>query len=228
MCAPLLSHVLSNTFCISCVAYMRVSWINGWGILPSAMQPLSDQFSAGVTHEFLVPSASCASQCSTSDVVIGWSLGALRILDAAAAGVSFTGQVWLLAPFLDFCSEQGMGGRCTLSQVKWLRRWLTHAPGGANGFLQSGGTGARTRRTSYSIEELLCGLDRLMEPRVSALRRFVSRGLPQGWLAVIGEFDPLLNAKKISEVLPGCRTVPGADHRAGPLLRALMEPACAV
>jgi len=52
--------------------------------------------------------------------VIAWSLGALRMMDAGAKGRLFKGRVVLLAPFLAFCAEHQLGGRCSQANVRWL------------------------------------------------------------------------------------------------------------
>ena len=201
---------------------MHVAWISGWGVVPGALKLLTDFFPAEASHSFLPPTAESAQACVKSDLTIGWSLGALRILDAAAGGAQFAGRVWLLAPFLDFCSDHNNGGRCAVIQVKWLRRWLTRGPHAALAdFYERAGLGKPPTELPYAMEDLLAGLDRLAEPASPSLREFVRRGLPGSWHAAVGDQDPLLEGTRICEVIAGCRLVAGADHRAGKLFAAI-------
>ncbi len=208
---------------------MLVNWIGGWGVMPERMRPWTEGFPDGAKHVLSPPSRAAAEAAAGGDRVIGWSLGALRILDAAAQGVRYRGRVWLLAPFADFCHEHGPGGRCSLTQVRWLRRWLERDPQAAlqDFYLRAGLTPPPTA-LPYAAAELLEGLDRLAEPAGPELRRFASAGLPAGWLGFVGACDPLLDASMICQVLPGCRIVAGARHQAEPLLTAARELDCAL
>jgi len=62
------------------------------------------------------------------DVLVAWSLGAWRVIEAASRGVEIPGMVLLLAPFVAFPSESQLGGKCSATQVKFLRRWLQREP----------------------------------------------------------------------------------------------------
>jgi len=77
------------------------------------------------------------------DVIIGWSLGAWRMLNAASHGTKFGGMVLLLAPFVAFPAESNLGGKCSITQVKYLHRWLQREPMAALAdFYQRAGLGA--------------------------------------------------------------------------------------
>ena len=206
----------------------RIAWIGGWGISPERWRPLAAALPVAA-HRFLAPVRGAAEAAADSDWVVAWSLGAWRVLAAAAGGVVFRGRVWLLAPFVAFGSEYGLGGRCSVSQVRWLRRWMERDPAGAlNDFCQRARLEKGTEQLPYGIEELLEGLDRLAEDASGGLRSFAGRGLPAGWKAVVGGADSLLEAGKVQESLPGCRVVPGIGHAAEGLLAALESGSDAV
>jgi hypothetical protein len=129
---------------------MRVTWIGGWGVAPESLRPVAEKYFAQSQHTFLAPTAqvieSIAHQLTrpsgtlspsdgerdgvrgAPDVLVAWSLGAWRVLEAASRGVEFSGMVLLLAPFVAFPSEAGLGGKCSATQVKYLRRWLQRDP----------------------------------------------------------------------------------------------------
>ena len=75
----------------------RVTWIGGWGLSPEILRPLAISLWPDADHEFVVPDESAANSAAQNEVVVGWSLGACRVLDAAARGVVFEGKVVLLA-----------------------------------------------------------------------------------------------------------------------------------
>jgi hypothetical protein len=189
----------------------HVTWISGWGVAPEGMRAAATSALPEADHCFRAPSADALSDLGTCDILAGWSLGAWRILDAASRGFQFEGRVLLLAPFVAFCSEHGLGGKCSLTQVRWLRRWLERDPEAAlKDFYARAGLEAGM---PYAGDHLMEGLDRLAADATPELRTFVAKGLPPNFSAVVGEFDPLLNAGAICQLIPGCRVVKGARHR---------------
>jgi hypothetical protein len=221
---------------------MRVTWIGGWGVATESLEPLAVEIFPDAQHTFLAPTAECISQVVESgsppsgcrapitptadrkagaDLLIAWSLGAWRTLEAAARGVSLPCKVVLLAPFVAFPSESQFGGRCSRTQVKFLRRWLQRDPLGALAdFHQRAGLGAPRPILPYPVNQLLEGLDQLSEDASPALRVFANRGLPAGWQAFVGDSDPLLDGAAVCRSLPGCNLVAGAGHAIAQLLAA--------
>lgn len=208
---------------------MRMTWISGWGVPPDACRPVATQFAPAATHAFLPPLPDAPSTTAGSDWTIGWSLGAWRILDDAARGRVFPGRVLLLAPFLAFCSEFHLGGRCSVTQVRYLKRWVQRDPLAAlRDFRFRAELGPGPDALPYAADALLDGLDRLAEDATPALRAFASRGLPPNWTAVVGARDPLLDASALCRALPGCQVAPEARHDLAPLLQFLGDPFHAV
>jgi hypothetical protein len=211
-------------------------------------------------HTILAPTSVAASQQSaasqnkkmpalcrdaaTPDLTIAWSLGAWRLLEAASRGTQFGGMVLLLAPFVAFPSESGLGGKCSATQVKFLRRWLRRDPlaaiadfhqraglaGGSAGLppacdeqMPKAGHRPALRPPTelpYAMPDLLEGLDRLAEDAPPALRKFAAGGMPRNWQALIGDSDSLLDGDAVCNTLPGCTLVRGVGHSIADLLRA--------
>ena len=190
---------------------MSVIWISGWGVAPEGLRAAATKALPNAEHVFRPPAPEALSDLGDCKLLVGWSLGAWHILDTAAHGMRFDGRVLLLAPFTAFCSEHGLGGRCSLTQVRWLRRWLQRDPAAAlKDFYERAGLDGDM---PYAAEDLLEGLDRLADDASPALRAFGLAGLPSTWSAVVGDRDPVLDAARICEAIRGCKAVPGARHR---------------
>ena len=190
---------------------MSVVWISGWGVAPEGLRSAATNVLPNVEHLFRPSAPEALDDLGGCELLVGWSLGAWRILDAAARGRQFEGRVLLLAPFTAFCSEHNLGGRCSLTQVRWLRRWLQRDPEAAlKDFYERAGLEVSV---PYAANHLMEGLDRLAEDASPALRAFGQAGLPPNWTAVVGERDPVLDAVTICRVIKGCKTVSGARHR---------------
>jgi hypothetical protein len=199
----------------------HVTWISGWGVAPEALQAAATAALPGAKHVFRAPRADAVDLLAGCDLLVGWSLGAWRILEAASRGMRFEGQVILLAPFIAFCSEYQLGGRCSLTQVKWLRRWLQRDPEAAlkDFYSRAGLDGG----LPYDADHLLEGLDRLAEDATADLRSFASAGLPSNWSAFVGDRDPLLDAATTCRVIKGCNVALGARHRFEDLILSAFE-----
>lgn len=201
---------------------LRVSWIGGWGVDPQTLHPLASRCLPTADHSLFAPVPSAPGSVAESDCVIAWSLGAWRVLNAAAGGLRFKGRVFLLAPFIAFCSDYGLGGRCSRSQVRWLKRWIQREPQAALGdFYSRANLDHLPRQLPYSLPDLLEGLEVLEQPAPESLRQFVHAGLPDGWKAAIGSQDSLLEPELIMRSLNGCVLVEGGTHSPGTLLPAL-------
>jgi hypothetical protein len=164
----------------------------------------------------------CAKEAAGSEIVIAWSYGAWQVLSAAAGGVIFRGRVVLLAPFISFCSEFGLGGRCSRAQVMWLHRWLKRDPTAALAdFYLRAELEPSPGGLPYDREHLVTGLEQMAEDAPPALRAFAAKGLPAGWRAVIGAGDRLLDGETICRALPGCTLAAKAGHSVESLVSAV-------
>ncbi len=226
---------------------MRVTWIGGWGVAPEALRPVAERFFSGSAHAFVTPTAKNFETISqhltrpsgtlspsdgerdgvrgVPDLLVAWSLGANRVIEAASRGVEFPGMVLLLAPFVAFPSESKLGGKCSITQVKFLRRWVEREPLAALGdFYQRVRMMDAPTELPYALPDLIEGLDRLSEDASPALREFAARGLPRNWQALIGDNDPLLDGAAVCRSLPGCVLMRGAGHAIADLLAASQAP----
>ena len=100
--------------------------ISGWGIAPESVAPL---FPAGT--RVLAPTRENIASLAGAQRVVGYSLGAFLLLEAAARGEFSCADVSLFAPFLAFPREAGAGGKISATQVKFLRRWAGKNPAAA-------------------------------------------------------------------------------------------------
>ena len=117
------------------------------------------------------------------------------------------------------------GGKCSITQVKFLRRWVEREPLAALGdFYQRVRMMDAPTELPYALPDLIEGLDRLSEDASPALREFAARGLPRNWQAFIGDDDPLLDGAAVCRSLPGCVRVRGAGHAIADLLAASQAP----
>jgi hypothetical protein len=226
---------------------MRMTWIGGWGIAPESMRPLAEKYFAGSQHTFLPPTKQAIEEISrphphlssplspsegervgvrsSPDIMVAWSFGAWRLLEAAARGVEFPGMVLLYAPFVAFPSEAGLGGKCSATQVKFLRRWLQREPLSALAdFCKRAEIPVSNLHSNtplpYALSDLLEGLERLSEDASPGLREFAARGLPRNWQAFVGDRDPLLDGATVCRSLPGCVLLRGVGHAIADLLAA--------
>lgn len=193
---------------------LSVTWISGWGMSPTSLRPVASQCFPGADHLFLPPLRAAVQAARNSDLLVGWSFGAWRLLQAGAEGVTFPGQVCLLSPFVAFCSDYCLGGRSSISQVRWLARWIRRdASAALTDFRQRAGLSATDKaKMPYALPDLLEGLDRLAEDAPAELRRFARERLPDNWAAMVGEHDPLLDARSVGPSIRNCEVIPAATH----------------
>lgn len=192
---------------------LSVTWISGWGMSPTSLRPVASQCFPGANHVFLPPVQAAVQAARNSDLLVGWSFGAWRLLQAGAEGVTYPGRVCLLSPFVAFCADYGLGGRSSVSHVRWLARWIRRdASAALTDFRQRAGLSADSTEMPYALTDLLEGLVRLAEDAPRELRQFAREELPGNWAALVGEQDPLLDASMIASSIRGCEVVPTATH----------------
>lgn len=183
--------------------------LSGWGIAPEAVAPL---FPAGT--RVLAPTRENVARLAGAPRVVGYSLGALLLLDAAARGEFSCADVVLFAPFLAFPREADAGGRVSATQVKFLRRWLKKdAPAALADFYARAGLSfpppAAGDALPYRIEDLDAGLEILETAKLDAVP-----AAARSWKIVLGEADALLDAPAVAETFAEnpVRLVPAGTH----------------
>lgn len=205
---------------------MKIGWIGGWGIVLDEIRPLAVAHAPDAEHLIFPPVMGAAEHLTNCDRVIGWSLGAHLLLEAAARGVQLPKQVLLIAPFTSFCSEHGKCGKVSETQVHWLKRWVEKEPLAALAdFRQRAGLHpTMNKELPYEKEYLLAGLDILTEPAGIALVSFARQGLPAGWEAYVGANDNLLNPEGVCQAVVGCQIIEGVGHDLADFLNTPSSP----
>ncbi|MGN0835392.1 MAG: hypothetical protein ACI4QA_06155 [Candidatus Spyradosoma sp.] len=189
------------------MASVPVSVLSGWGIAPEAVAP---RFPAGT--RVLAPTRENIALLAGAPRVVGYSLGAQLLLDAAARGEFSCPDVTLFAPFLAFPREAGAGGRVSATQVKFLRRWLKKdAPAALADFYARAGLSfpPPTDALPYRIEDLDTGLEFLATAKLAAVP-----AAARSWKIVLGEDDALIDARAAAATFAEnpVRLVPAATH----------------
>jgi hypothetical protein len=198
---------------------MNVVWIVGWGVDPEPLRQRATELAPGGSVALYRPTPQVLPIAAAADRVVAWSYGAFLLLDAFNNGTAFHGRVHLFSPFLAFCAEAGLGGKCQRPQVVWLKRWLRKDPTAALAdFASRAGLAPILLLNPPPVQELEDGLQRMSEGMTDASPHRFACGLPPRWTAEIGAEDLLLDANIIANTLPGTRIIPGVGHSISELL----------
>lgn len=199
---------------------MKMVWILGWAVPEDWFAPFAARRFPAAEHTFIAAGPDTLGQLealSSCDWLVGYSLGAQVLLSAAARGLSFN-RVSLLAPIFAFAREENLGGRVARTQVRHLMRWLHRDPVAAlTDFYTRAGLDVPAELVpSTATPELLWGLAHLETVRIEPPP-------PRDWRLWCGTADPLLDANRLSEIVPGIRLVNGGTHHPAALLQSMAE-----
>jgi hypothetical protein len=172
-------------------------------------------------HVFFEPTESAVAALETQgpfECVVGYSLGSHLLLAEAARVTRLGAKVVLLAPFIAFPAEEGMGGRVARTQVRYLARWVRRERDAALAdFYAKSGLDVSAEMAFDILEETLVeGLMRLELGRVE-------KPITTGWRMFVGDKDGLLDAEVLAQTFPTIVVVSGATHHPAALLRAWKE-----
>ncbi|MDL5052988.1 hypothetical protein QQ056_05395 [Oscillatoria laete-virens NRMC-F 0139] len=155
----------------------------------------------GHEHRVILPRRNWREQFARetdwAGAICGYSFGAFLILkDWASLPVSKK-PVTLYAPFLDFKAESGLGSKIKLTQLKFLRRWLSRSPlEGMNDFyLQAGLSLPPAQELPYDLNDLLWGVDEMIHQRVTI------PNIPQTPRFLCGNYDNLIDKQKTKDYI---------------------------
>ena len=188
---------------------MNMLWVGGWGIAPAwGLAQVEARF-PNMEHVWRAPGADVLEDFESFDRQAGYSLGANLLLRAGLGH-----RALLLAPFVDFKKEAGLGGRVSLSQLHYVQRWLLRDPLAAlNDFFERAALAYRATELPYAKEDLLWGLEQLMAN--------TDAGIARGCTAVLGLEDPLLDAEALAGFFEKTERLPGVGHDLAGLLRGV-------
>lgn len=197
---------------------MRIAWILGWAVSAGWFAPLAQAAFPDAEHHFFAAEPNWLEQLREGvqwNVVAGYSLGSLLLLQEAEAVGKLTPRVVLLAPVLAFAQEEALGGKVPRTQVRYLARWLKRDPSAAlaDFYARAGLVGCETAVPNVANEYLQWGLEKLAQERFDAT-------WPQGWTGYVGTEDALLDATELVGMQPAINTVDGASHHPLSLLHA--------
>lgn len=190
--------------------------LSGWGVAPENVRAMLVRALPGAEIRVLPPTRASLETALSSPAgfdLLGWSLGARLLLEAVLAGkIPADRRVTLVCPFLGFPAEAGQGGRVSATQVKFLRRWVAKdATAALADFYERAGLNLQAPTTPpYSAEELDEGLGLLADTTPLPSASFASPGPHLRLLA--GARDPLVDNRRLSELLPTLQSLPDAGH----------------
>lgn len=197
---------------------MKIGWVLGWAVSREWFARLARDAFPDAQHCFIEATPLAMARLERGgpfDRVVGYSLGA-HLLLASADHAWLPAKIALLAPIFAFPREAHLGGRASRTQVRHLARWLRRDPLPALADFH-----ARAQLDPIGIsppwaamDDLLWGLERLENGRVDP-------PLPGSWRAWCGAEDALLDATRLSALVPELRVVSGATHHPAGLLRAM-------
>lgn len=195
----------------------RCAWLLGWATPSSWFEPFARRAYPDGEHVFFAATPDGLADLASSgafDVVAGYSLGSLLLLDSAASSIA-AGEIALLAPIFGFPRERDLGGKVFLTQLKALARWLRRDRAAAlNDFYFRAGLNVRPDDVALlTTDELIWGLEQL-EKLTAPIH------LPNGSSGWIGDGDPLLDGAFIAQHEPRVRLVRGGTHHPETLIQA--------
>ena len=190
------------------VSPRRIAWVLGWATPEDWFAGFARETWPLAEHVFCEASPKGLSRLRATgpvDCVVGYSLGALLLLSEPVKPAAT--MTILLAPFIGFPQEAGLGGRVAQARLWQLARWVRRDPAAALGdFYATAGLDAPAgSAAAFSVETLLWGVERLQTTRVEP-------GLPAGWRGWIGDADTLLDSGRLKALVPALSVVAGAVH----------------
>lgn len=194
-------------------------WVSGWGISVEIFKEWAQGEWPGYAHVVVEPREGAVEELRKLNEsgkglarVGGYSLGALLLLSEGVDLVKNEGL--LLAPFLGFCKEDGLGGRVERRSLERLRKlFQRNARWGLVSFYDFAGLNLQADEgLPYAEDDLAWGLEQLLELRVEAESVRELREV----ICCYGDRDALIEGTVFEQVFGdvGLRTrlVQGAGH----------------
>jgi len=200
---------------------MKIIAACGWGISSSWFAGEVEKAFPGAEVRVIAPPADgehLLTGGDEADLYLGYSLGSLWLVEQRHHIPPQAAKA-LLAPILAFPREKGLGGKIAATELRVLIRSLSRG-GDAREILSrfhaSAGLGqdAALLPPAPDIPHLIRGLEYLKDTTVSG-------GQAGGFLALLGEADPLLDSQAMKDHIPGLEIVEKTGHAPLPLLKRL-------
>jgi len=195
---------------------MKALWVNGWGVGRAALQDLVESRYPNLDHICVDPVETWKEEAYRSiddvDWILGYSTGAFLLLREERL-LKMARRAMLFAPFVDFRSESGLGGKTRRVQLEILIRRLRKDPLQAvsDFYSRASLSFSNPATLPYSQEGLLWGIEQLKEERG---REGCLLEIP----ACIGETDALLDSDRIASLGGEIETFSGVGHDLAGLL----------
>lgn len=201
---------------------MNRLWVSGWAIPEEWFLCQLREYFPRDTHRVVIPTRNWREQFAQNvawaEIICGYSFGAFLILKDGTELSASEKSVTLYAPFLDFQSENKMGSKISLTQLKFLKRWLHRSPIEAiNDFYHKAGlTLPPAAEIPYSQDDLVWGLDEMMVQRISDL------DFPESWDFYCGQLDNLIDIQGLNVYIDTLKPIQ-AGHCITQILRVLNQ-----
>ncbi len=193
---------------------MKVLWLGGWAIYANEFMNSVEKNWPFMDHRYVVPARDWASIVSKNefDVLIGYSLGSHLIIKEKI--YQFIDKpIYLLAPFFDLKIEAQLGGKISITQIKYLLKWIKREPLAAiNDFYSRAGLDDNQNNSiPYKIEDLIWGLNVILAKGVDLMEA-------ENCKFIIGENDALIDSKFFLRKINNIKNIIGASHNYKTLL----------
>lgn len=188
---------------------MRVVWINGWSLGESYVSVLA--LLRFPEHEHIVVNSvpgwdRAVEAMEEIDILIGYSMGAFLLLGRPDL-YRRARRTILLAPFEDFRSESGCGGKVRRGQLSYLLKWMDRdvISAVADFRIRAGIDEPGSGEIGFSVEELKWGIEHLRTDSVDS-------GMIEKFECYLGSKDSLLDPVYFKNRYPGINIIEGAGH----------------
>ncbi len=155
---------------------------------------------------------------TSADLYLGYSMGSLWLLKNQEQ-LPHSCIKALVAPILAFPTEMNLGGKTSATQIKYLIRILSRHPDN-NAPLMEFFCNANLPIPEEAMQHLpsrgtlIRGLEFLLNTKLN-------REAAQGFSAIMGENDVLLDAAVLQEYIPHLKIIADTGHHPTPLLKQL-------
>jgi len=200
---------------------LRIGWVLGWAVPVAWFKTKVEESFPIYKHSFIEPSKDVLVQLTHDapyDIVVGYSLGSLLLLNNKEDVDKLTKKVVLLSPILGFTREMNLGGKIKLADLKATKFRIKRNPQETlRGFYALADlTFSEAYLTSFDPNVLSDGLDMLESMSIAS-------EIPKSWIYLMGEKDALLDSYVLKEMIPHLILIKEGTHAFDSLLKHLVQ-----